>query len=142
MKLPDANVFIYAANKAAREHPTAINWLKGAFEAAGGVGLSWVALLGFMRVSTRTGILAQPLTLNQALQALNFWLTQERARVVNPGERHAQLFGQLLARVGTGGNLTTDAHLAALAIEHGATLVSFDRDFARFDGLEFERLRA
>ncbi len=73
---------------------------------------------------------------------MNFWLDQPRARLVHPTELHASLIGNLLVAAGTAGNLTTDAHLAALAIEHGATLASFDRDFGRFDGLNLELLHA
>lgn len=73
---------------------------------------------------------------------MKFWLDHPRVQVLLPTQQHADLLGGLLATAGTADNLTTDAHLAALAIEHGATLVSFDRDFDRFDGLSFERLRA
>ena len=87
------------------------------------------------------GILAKPLSVDQALQALNHWLAQPTARLLDPGPRHAALLGRLLVGAGAAGNLTNDAHLAALAIEHGATLGSYDRDFERFPGLSFERLR-
>lgn len=79
--------------------------------------------------------LPRPLSVEDALGVVDRWLGQPRAQAVHPGERHAEILGRLLESAGTGGNLTTDAHLAALAIEHGATILSFDRDFARFDGV-------
>lgn len=141
MKLPDTNVLVYAVNTRAPQHQAAHAWLRHAFAAPAGVGLAWVSLLGFVRIATHHRILETPLKLEEALRVLSFWLEQPRARLLHPAERHAELLGSLLTRVGTAGNLTTDAHLAALAMEHGATLASFDRDFDRFEGLHFERLR-
>lgn len=141
MKLPDANVLIYSVNTNAPQHGIAMDWLRNAFAAPAGVGLAWISLTAFVRISTRGGIFAQPLTIRQALKSMNFWLDQPRARVLHPTARHADVIGDLLAIAGSAGNLTNDAHLAALAIEHGATLASFDGDFDRFDGLRFERLR-
>jgi toxin-antitoxin system PIN domain toxin len=141
VKLPDTNVLLYAVNSASAQHTSALHWLRRALEEPAGVGFAWVSLLGFLRISTRAGILARPLLVSDALRAMRFWLEQPRARLLHPGERHADLIEQLLTAAGTGGNLTTDAHLAALAMEHGATLASFDADFERFQGLSFERLR-
>lgn len=140
MKLPDTNVLLHAANSDAPQHTAAVRWLADAFDAPSGVALSWVAMLGFIRIATRRGILPHPLTVEQALQLVNHWLHQPSARVIDPGARHAALLGRLLLGAGSAGNLTNDAHLAALAIEHGATLGSFDRDFQRFAGLSFELL--
>lgn len=140
MKLPDTNVLVHAANSDAPQHAAAVRWLADAFDGASGVALSWVAMLGFVRISTRRGILPRPLTVEQALRLVDHWLHQPSARAVDPGARHAALLGRLLLGAGTAGNLTNDAHLAALAIEHGATLGSFDRDFERFAGLSFELL--
>lgn len=142
MKLPDVNVLIYAANADSPRYGPALKWLESAFMSPRGVAFSWVALLGFVRISTKSGIVARPITVEAALRFVRTWLSQPSARIVHPTERHEALLGRLLLTAGTAGNLTTDAHLAALAIEHGATLASFDRDFARFDGLDFERLRA
>lgn len=142
MKVPDTNILLYAANTAAPQHSISLAWLEQAFGAPAGVGLAWMSLLGFLRVSTRRGIFPNPLSVEDALRTMSFWLDQPRARVLLPTQQHADLLGELLATAGTAGNLTTDAHLAALAIEHGATLASFDRDFDRFDRLRFERLRA
>jgi toxin-antitoxin system PIN domain toxin len=140
VKLPDVNVLLYAANTASAEHQEARAWLEAAFNEPGGVGLAWVALLGFVRLATRRGILSKPLAVEDALSVVRAWLAQPQASVLNPTERHAQILSRLLVAAGTGGNLTTDAHLAALAIEHGATLGSFDRDFERFSGLASEAL--
>jgi len=141
VRLPDVNVLLHAVNANAAQHRAAVDWINEAFNDGRGVGLSWVALLGFLRLSTRRGILDQPLPAEEALALANEWLDHPAATVLNPGPRHAALLGRLLIGAGTAGNLTTDAHLAALAIEHGATLVSFDRDFERFAGLSFQALR-
>ena len=141
MKLPDTNVLVHAVNHDSPAHAPALAWLTTAFGNAAGVGLAWGALLGFIRISTRRGILAHPLTLEQALEVTNQWLDHPHAHVLNPGARHAALLGRLLSGAGAAGNLTNDAHLAALAIEHRATLGSFDHDFERFAGLDFELLR-
>lgn len=142
MKLPDVNVLLGAVNSASAEHAVARDWIEQAYAQPAGVALAWPALLGFVRISTRSGILPRPLSVDDPRSAVDDWLSAPRAHVVHPTERHAAILMRLLREAGTAGSLTSDAHLAALAIEHGATLVSFDRDFARFDGLRFERLRA
>jgi uncharacterized protein len=141
MKLPDVNVLVGAVNAASAEHDAARNWLETAFNAPAGVALSWAAMLGFIRLTTRRGILPNPLGVEDALVTVREWIEAPRARIVHPTERHGPILARLLLAAGTVDNLTSDAHLAALAIEHGATLASFDRDFDRFDGLDFERLR-
>ena len=141
MKLPDLNVLLYATNKDSPQHRRARDWLEAAFGEPAGVGFAWAALLGFVRLATRQGILAAPLPVEDALGVITAWLSHPAAHVLNPTEHHAPLLARLLVGAGRGGNLTTDAHLAALAIEHGATLASFDRDFARFTGLDFELLK-
>jgi uncharacterized protein len=142
MKLPDTNVLVYAVNVAAPQHRKAMAWLNGAFDSAPGVALSWVALVGFVRLTTRPGVLSRPLAVEDALRVMNHWLGAPGAQVVHPGPRHAGLLGRLLLAAGTAGNLTSDAHLAALALEHGATVGTFDRDFRRFAGLDVELLGA
>lgn len=140
MKLPDVNVLLFAANKDSAQHEKARNWLESAFDQPGGIGFAWIALLGFVRLATRRGIFSKPLAVEDALSVIQTWLGDPRASVLHPTERHAAILARLLIAAGSGGNLTTDAHLAALAIEHGATLCSFDRDFERFSGLAFEAL--
>jgi hypothetical protein len=140
VKLPDVNVLLYAANEASPDHEEARRWLESAFNEAEGVGLAWVALLGFIRLSTRRGIFPNPLSVEDAVSVVQTWLSHERASVLHPSDRHLSILGRLLVGAQTAGNLTTDAHLAALAIEHGATLGSFDADFERFSGLRFDAL--
>lgn len=140
MKTPDVNVLLHAVNASSPEHGTACGWLEQAYAEPAGVGFAWVALLGFVRIATRPGIFARPLALEDALGVLDDWLGHPHARIFNPGERHAPLFARLLIGAGQAGNLATDAHLAAIAIEHGATLGTFDRDFNRFAGLRVELL--
>lgn len=101
-----------------------------------------MALLGFLRIATRPGIFARPLTIDEALGQVDDWLNHPRARVIQPTERHAAALARLLVGAGRGGDLVTDAHLAALAIEHGAELGSFDPDFGRFPGLRLDLLTA
>ena len=99
-----------------------------------------MALLGFLRLATRTGIFTKPLGVEQALSVVDVWLSQPTASILNPTERQAGVLGRLLLGAGAAGNLVSDAHLGALAIEHGAELGTFDRDFARFAGLRLQLL--
>jgi uncharacterized protein len=140
MLLPDVNVLVHAVNTSARQHAEAVAWLTSALENGRGLALTWVSMLGFLRLSTRPGIFASPLPVPRALSILEAWIHAPGAMVVQPGPRHADLLGTLLRQTGTAGNLTTDAHLAALAMEHGATLGTFDRDFQRFSGLRVDWL--
>lgn len=140
MRLPDVNVLLFAVNPAANLHDKARAAMESAYADAAGVGLAWVALLGFVRLATRSGIFARPLPVDDALGVARTWIEAPQARVLHPTEQHLEVLGRLLLGAGTAGNLTTDAHLAALAIEHGATLLSFDRDFRRFAGLRCEIL--
>ena len=138
MKVPDVNVLLYAKNSDAREHSRARAWLEEALSGAEPVGFAWVVLLGFLRIATR---LSSPLPAPEALDTIDEWLERPNGEIVHPTRRHPQLLRELVERSGTAGNLTTDAHLAALTMEHGATLSSFDGDFHRFAGLRFEYLR-
>jgi toxin-antitoxin system PIN domain toxin len=137
MILPDANVLLYAVNRSSDQHEAALRGLMQGFDDPRGVAFAWVTLLAFLRLSTRRGIFPRPLPADDALRVAGHWLGHPNAQVVHPGEWHLDILGRLLAAAGTAGNLTTDAHLAALAIEHGATVLTFDRDFARFDGLRW-----
>ncbi|HEY7246755.1 MAG TPA: type II toxin-antitoxin system VapC family toxin [Xanthobacteraceae bacterium] len=137
MVLPDVNVLLFAVNRSSDQHAAALKALRQAFDEPRGVALAWTALLAFLRLSTRRGIFPKPLQVEDALRVIEHWLGHPRAQVAHPGERHAEILGRLLRPTGAAGNLTTDAHLAALAIEHGATVLSFDRDFARFEGVQW-----
>jgi toxin-antitoxin system PIN domain toxin len=132
MFIVDTNVLIYSANNASPQHPTAKHWLQAALNSGESVGFPWVCLLGFIRLSTSGSVMPQPSAVEQALGVVERWLEPPNAVLAEPGPRHFALFAALLAEAGTGGNLTTDAHIAALALEARATLVSFDRGFARF----------
>lgn len=136
MRLVDANVLLHAVNDRAREHATARDWMTRALSGGETVGFSWLVALAFLRLSTHPAIFPSPLDSNQAARQLELWLESGPAAMVEPGRRHLTLLRGLLAEAGTAGNLVNDAHLAALALEHQATIVSFDRDFGRFEGVE------
>jgi toxin-antitoxin system PIN domain toxin len=131
----DANVLLYAVDRASAHHEESISWLDGALGGSEAVGLAWVALLAFIRISTSAAVFPHPLSPDDATVQVRAWLAAPAAVVPQPTPRHADLLGGLLRDTGTAGNLTTDAHLAALALEHGADVVSYDRDFARFPGV-------
>lgn len=135
MRLVDANVLLYAVNADAKEHDRARVWFEASLNGRETVGFAWVVLLAFVRLSTRSGIFARPLDAETACEYVEEWLTRPVSVVLAPTPRHLTILRGLLRDAGTGGNLTSDAHLAALAIEHGADIWSFDRDFQRFPGL-------
>ena len=135
MKLVDANVLIYAVNDADARHEQSRAWLDTALVGTETVGFTWIAVLAFLRLTTRTGLFPNPLTVAEADDRVRSWLAAPAAVTVEPTARHFEVLAGLLAESGTGGNLVSDAHLAALAAEHDATIVTFDRDFARFDGV-------
>lgn len=136
MVVVDANVLLYAVDSTSAHHDASISWLDTALSGAEAVGLAWVTLLAFVRLSTSAVVFSTPLTTDDAIGQVETWLAAPSAVVAQPTPRHAALLRGLLRDTGTGGNLTTDAHLAALALEHGADIVSFDRDFARFPGIK------
>lgn len=103
------------------------------------MAFAWVVLLAFLRLSTHRAVLPSPLDLPRAQAVVELWLRSPAAMVIEPTPRHLALLAGLLDGAGTAGNLVNDAHLAALALEHRATVVSFDRDFARFEGVALQR---
>jgi uncharacterized protein len=131
----DANVLLYAVDSESAHHDRSRSWLDASLAGAEAVGLAWVALLAFIRVGTNASIFPAPLTVAEAAGQVETWLAAPAAVATHPTARHAALLRGLLGQTGTAGNLTTDAHLAALAIEHGADVVSWDRDFGRFPGV-------
>lgn len=135
MKLVDANLLLYAVNSAEPMHQRSKKWLEESLSEAEPFAFDWTVLLAFLRISTRSGIFARPLKVQQAFAIIGSWLNQPCALVVAPTDRHAAVLQDLILPLGTGGNVTSDAHLAALAMEHGATLYSADTDFSRFPGL-------
>ena len=138
MKLVDLNVLLYVVNKDAVHHQASLDWWEETLQGDEPVGLAWVVLLGFLRLSTNPAIFPSPLDSETALAKLGTWLSLDQARLVRESDDHWHILCGLLAETGSAGNLTTDGHLASLAISHGATLVSFDNDFARFPGLRWE----
>jgi toxin-antitoxin system PIN domain toxin len=135
MILVDANLLIYAVDSDSAHHKRARRWIEDMLSADAWVGLSWIVLLAFVRITTRAGIMRKPLSPAQAIQFIDEWLAQPYVVLVGPGEQHWSILKNLLLSGGTAGNLTSDAHLAALAIEHGAQIASADNDFLRFSGV-------
>jgi toxin-antitoxin system PIN domain toxin len=134
--LVDANLLIYAIDTDSPHHPRARRWFEERLSGRDRVGLAWVVILAFIRITTRPGILKRPLTPDRALGYVHEWLEQPYVTAVGPGEQHWQVLRSLLRTTGTAGNLVSDAHLAAVAIEQGATIHSTDHDFRRFPGVE------
>ncbi|MCW8139153.1 MAG: type II toxin-antitoxin system VapC family toxin [Planctomycetota bacterium] len=137
MKLVDANLLLYAINSDSPLHRPAREWLERTLSGTETVGFTWTVLLAVLRLSTRSVVFPSPLTLEQAFELVDSWLAQPCATILEPTDAHARVLRDLLLPVGAGGNLTSDAHLAAVAIEHGAELCSCDTDFARFPGLRW-----
>jgi uncharacterized protein len=135
----DANVLLHAVNERAREHAVARDWLNVALDGAEPVAFPWTVTLAFLRLSTHPAVFPRPLSPEQATDVVEHWMDSPAALPLEPTRRHLPLLRGLLLRAGTAANLVSDAHLAALALEHGATVVSFDRDFARFEGVALRR---
>ena len=137
MRLIDANVLLYAVDSSSPAHEPARRWLEEALSGREAVTFAWTTLLAFLRITTLPRLLAEPLTVEEASTHVSSWLGQPNVSVVEPGERHWSLLCGLLSQSQARGNLVPDAHLAALAIEHGAVLCTTDHDFARFPGLRW-----
>jgi len=136
--LVDVNLLLYAHNAAAKEHERAAPWLTGALSGPETVGFSWETILAFLRLSTAPRLFARPLEFEEAVGTVGVWLARDNVVTVGPHNRHWQVLAGLLPRSRSRGSFIMDAHLAALAIEHGATLCTNDRDFLRFPGLKVE----
>ena len=137
MILLDVNILVYATHAESNQNAAARNWLDQQLSGSAQVGMPWHSLLGFLRIATNSRIFQRPLTVAEAWQQVTHWLAADVVWTPAPTERHADVLGQLLVAPGVHGNLVPDAHLAALAIEHGLTLCSTDGDFARFSGLRW-----
>lgn len=137
MKLLDVNLLIYAVDESSARFAQAHQWVESVFGSQETVALPWLVLLAFLRLTTKPHVMTAPFTSDEALDIVDGWLARPNTVVVHPTDRHGAVLRELLAPLGTGGNLVTDAHLAALAIEHGAELNSCDADFARFTGLRW-----
>jgi uncharacterized protein len=135
VKLPDANVLLYALDDTSARHASAKAWLDAALSGSEEVGFAWVVLLAVLRLTTKPAVFAQPLQPDEAFDIIDDWLAQPCSLIVHPTLRHASLLRGLVSAAGTAGNLTTDAHLAALSLEYGAAICSYGTDFSRFPGV-------
>jgi uncharacterized protein len=135
MILIDTNILIYAVDNTAPQHFKARAWVEETFSGNTPVGLPWIVLVGFIRVSTNHRAMRAPMSVEQSLKYTDQFLQHPHVTPLNPGERHWLILERLLHESGTAGNLTNDAHIAAIAIEHGYTVYSTDNDFKRFAGV-------
>ena len=137
MIVPDINLLVYAYNEDAPLHAAAKSWWESCLSNPEPVGLAWAVLLGFVRLMSNRRVLLEPMSTAEAMSHCRDWLGCANSRILVPGPSHFDVLADLLAQP-IGANLVTDAHLAALAIEHQAELHSNDGDFARFSGLRWK----
>jgi toxin-antitoxin system PIN domain toxin len=130
--LIDASVLLYAADSASPRHERVASWLEGVLNGPRRVGFAWPSITAFLRIVTHPRALDRPLTAEQAWIYVEEWLTCDNAWIPQPTASHAAVLGGLITSADLRGNLISDAHLAALAIEHGLQVCSADTDFARF----------
>lgn len=135
MIVVDTNLLIYAINQDSPDHAACKRWLENQLSSAH-VGLPWLVVTGFVRITTNPRVLERPLSVERALAYVEEWLALPNVIVAEPGQQHWSVLSRLLLRAGAAGNLTSDAHLAAIAIEHAALLCSADNDFKRFQGVQ------
>ena len=138
MILIDANLLIYAHVSSFPQHERARAWLDGRFNGVAPVGLPWQSLLAFLRITTNPRVFERPEPMADAWRQVRAWLDGDRVWIPQPTDRHDEILGDMLEAPGVQANLVQDAHLAALAIEHGLILCSTDADFARFPDLRWE----
>lgn len=139
MKLVDTNVLVYAADRSAAQHETARSWLEGSLNSGERLLFPWLSLVGFIRIMTHRSIMANPLTGEQAIESVEHLLDASGSIMAVPDRNHLGRMGALLAATATGGNIVNDAHLAAIALQYDAAVVSFDNDFSRFPGVRWEQ---
>lgn len=137
MKVVDLNILLYAVNRDSAHHATAKSWVEAVLGGDESIAMPWVVVLGFIRVATNPRILPRPLTAEQALDVVDSWMQRPNVTTLAPGDQHWTILRELLDHAGAAGNLTTDAHLAALSIEYDAELCSTDADFGRFRNLRW-----
>lgn len=138
MKIVDVNILLYAVNPDAPHHDRIVEWWEEQLNGDESIGLGWAAAVGFLRVSTHPRIFPLPLTAERAIAHIDTWLALDIVTLVTETRDHWRTLRGLLTDAGVAGNLAADAHLAALAVTHGASLASCDADFARFQGLRWE----
>ena len=137
MIVPDINLLLYALHTASPQHERAARWLEQLLNGDEPVGLPWPVSIGFLRIITNHRVFAEPLDVDSALGIVDAWHARRIVVPINPGDQHWRILQTLLSESGAAGNLTSDAHLAALCTERGATLHSADSDFGRFRGLRW-----
>lgn len=137
MILVDANLLIYAKFSDLPQHARARSWLTEQLRSRGKVGIPWQSSLAFLRLATNPRLFGKPLAIGAAWQQVTEWLNHPRVWTPEPTEAHQAVLGELLVRANVTGNLVPDAHLAAIAIEHGLTVCSADADFARFPNVSW-----
>lgn len=137
MILVDANILLYAEDRLSPHHAKARTWWDAALSGDSPVCLCWTVLGAFIRIGTNTRVFEHPLSLDEATSRVQSWLEHPCTRIVNPTERHWTVFQQILRQGQAVANLVTDAHLAALAVEHGCELITTDSDFSRFSGIRW-----
>lgn len=135
MILIDTNLLIYAVNRDSPAHKVARDWLEHVFSSDTVVGIPWLVLLAFIRLTTNPRVMQFPMHVDRALEFVDDWLAQPYVTPLNPGERHWSILRLLLSDNGSAGNLTNDAHIAAIALEYNYAVYSSDNDFKRFKGL-------
>ncbi len=139
MKLADTNVLIYAVSQQDPHHRSSRRWIEQTINSGETLLLPWLVVIGFVRLVTRAGILSIPLATDQAVQVARDWLANDNVLAPEPGAGHLVRVAGLLDTAGIAGNLVSDAHVAAIALEHDATVVSYDSDFGRFPGVRWQR---
>jgi toxin-antitoxin system PIN domain toxin len=135
--LPDVNVLVHAHNEDSAVHEEARHWWDACLAGPEGLGLAWAALLGFIRLTTNRRVVARPLPVTDVTSRISSWLALPHVHLAQPSDGHFARLRAELERLGTAGNLTTDAHLAVLAMERGYVLYTTDADFSRFPELRW-----
>lgn len=138
MIVPDTNLLLYAYRSEVPLHAPAREWWESLVNGDERVGIPWSVVSGFVRMITNRSAYTDPATPSQAFDFVNEWFASPNVETINPGTRHLDLFRRNLETAGVGGNLVTDAHIAALAMEYQAEVHSNDSDFARFPGLRWQ----
>lgn len=138
MILVDANLLLYAEDSLSEHHASAREWWDARLSGSDPVGLCWPVINAFIRIATNPRLHQRPLTLKEASDRVQSWFDQPCVRLLQPTDQHWTLFQQMLRNGNAVGNLVSDAHLAALAVEHNCVLCSTDADFSRFKGLKWK----
>jgi toxin-antitoxin system PIN domain toxin len=136
--IPDINLLVYAYNSDGPFHEEAKDWWESCLSHPGVVGLPWVVMLGFVRIMSSNAVFSEPMEALDAISHVRSWLECQQTQIVSPGPRHLGILADIMASARASGRLTTDSHLAALAIETQSELHSNDVDFARFPGLRWK----